>query len=137
MIAAMLDITPVPKGRPRFRVIGGKHVTAYTDAKTRKYEEALRTEFAKLAKKPIPAGNAISVQVIFHLPKGKTVKRDRPCVRPDLDNYVKAVLDAANGTLFTDDGQIVSLHAEKHYTELGRYGIEMLILEEKEIIDVY
>ncbi len=32
-------------------------------------------------------------------------------IRGDLDNYVKALLDAGNGTLFHDDSQVVMLHA--------------------------
>ena len=35
--------------------------------------------------------------------------------KPDLDNVVKAVLDALNGTVFTDDSQVVSLVAGKHW----------------------
>lgn len=35
--------------------------------------------------------------------------------KPDLDNYIKAVLDSANGILYVDDCQIVKLTAEKKY----------------------
>ncbi|KKK56213.1 hypothetical protein LCGC14_3066770, partial [marine sediment metagenome] len=36
---------------------------------------------------------------------------------PDLDNYLKLLLDALNKFAFPDDGQIVQLHADKVYGE--------------------
>jgi Holliday junction resolvase RusA-like endonuclease len=38
-------------------------------------------------------------------------------VRPDIDNYAKAILDALNGVMWADDGQIVQLTASKSYGE--------------------
>lgn len=35
----------------------------------------------------------------------------RPMQRGDLDNRIKAVLDALNGVLYKDDKQVVELHA--------------------------
>jgi Holliday junction resolvase RusA-like endonuclease len=39
----------------------------------------------------------------------------RPAHRPDLDNLVKSAIDACNGIIFIDDGQICDLHCAKHY----------------------
>src|SRR5690606_194541 len=39
----------------------------------------------------------------------------RPCVKPDIDNFVKAALDALNGVVFADDKQVVRVEAEKRY----------------------
>lgn len=38
-----------------------------------------------------------------------------PAVRPDIDNYSKAILDACNEILWKDDGQVVGLLAVKAY----------------------
>jgi Holliday junction resolvase RusA-like endonuclease len=35
--------------------------------------------------------------------------------RPDLDNLIKFVKDCANGVLWKDDSQIISLNASKAY----------------------
>lgn len=43
-----------------------------------------------------------------------------PAVRPDIDNYVKAILDALNGIMFSDDGKIVELIAYKRYSDVAR-----------------
>lgn len=45
--------------------------------------------------------------------------------RPDIDNYVKAVLDASNDILFKDDGQIAVMSVQKLYSLNPR--IEILI----------
>jgi len=40
----------------------------------------------------------------------------RPNKSPDLDNYVKLILDALNGILWEDDRYIVEMHSAKYYT---------------------
>ena len=40
----------------------------------------------------------------------------RPAKSPDLDNYVKLILDALNGLLWVDDRYIVEMHSGKFYT---------------------
>lgn len=44
--------------------------------------------------------------------------RPIPCgKRPDLDNYVKSVMDALNGISYRDDGQVYVVLAQKFYHE--------------------
>ncbi|MHA2250083.1 MAG: RusA family crossover junction endodeoxyribonuclease, partial [Candidatus Kariarchaeaceae archaeon] len=40
----------------------------------------------------------------------------RPNKSPDLDNYVKFILDALNGILWEDDRFIIEIHSSKYYT---------------------
>ena len=115
---------PVPKARPRASSIGGKP-TLYTPATTRAYEQAVKmAAWAAMAKAP-PLEGAVSARVVVTLPVPESWSRAkradalagrvRPASRPDLDNYVKAVLDGCNGAVWRDDSQIVSLSAEKRY----------------------
>lgn len=100
-----------PKGRPRFfRGI------AVTDSKTSAYEEAL-SMLARAQYRDEPLEGALDVKIKIYLQKPKRTKNEFPCVRPDLDNYIKAILDALNGIAFKDDGQIVDLSASKRYGE--------------------
>lgn len=41
--------------------------------------------------------------------------RKQHTVKPDLDNLVKAILDALNGVAWHDDAQVVELHISKQY----------------------
>lgn len=40
--------------------------------------------------------------------------------KPDIDNVVKAVLDALNGVAYRDDTQVIELHVRKSYSEKPR-----------------
>lgn len=47
--------------------------------------------------------------------------------KPDIDNMVKFYLDCANGIVFDDDRQVVSIVANKYYSEKPR--TEMIVTE--------
>ena len=66
---------------------------------------------------PSPLRGPLAVAMTFYLPRPKRSKREYPSVRPDIDNYCKAVMDALNGMIWQDDGQIVQLEASKRYGE--------------------
>jgi Holliday junction resolvase RusA-like endonuclease len=58
---------------------------------------------------------AVAIGMVFVVARPKTVKRLLPSVKPDLDKYVRAVMDALTGVAYVDDSQVVSLYAEKVY----------------------
>jgi len=58
----------------------------------------------------------VVLHLLFCLPKPRTVKRDLPHVRPDLDKLVRAVMDGLTGVAYEDDQQVCSLVADKVYT---------------------
>jgi Holliday junction resolvase RusA-like endonuclease len=113
---------PIGKGRPRFTRQG----RAYTPQKTRDYEHKLAAiasdAMQDLGLEPTDKPCRVHVLAQFEIPKSYSKKRREACVlglehprRGDLDNYVKAVLDAANGVCFEDDVQVVRLMATKRY----------------------
>jgi Holliday junction resolvase RusA-like endonuclease len=130
---------PVPKGRARVTRQG----FAYTPAKTRSYEAAVRAYYCQACPgvPPIPAGVPISLTVAARFPlPASAPKRQRyhltmgGCVRmatrPDLDNIVKAVLDALNGVAWADDGQVCRLTAGKTRTaEVPQVEVSFMALE--------
>lgn len=116
-------VVPVAKGRPRFTNRG----FAYTPKKTREAEQELR-DLAILTKCK-PFENALSIFISFYIPRPKSVKRKYPTVKPDLDNFCKAV-DAFNGILWKDDAQIIEMTAVKQYAdEEHPFGIVLTIME--------
>ncbi len=78
-----------------------------------------------------PLDGAIEAHFAFVLPRGKTVKRDRPYAKPDLDKLVRAALDAitASGAI-GDDAQVCVLHASKYYVFPGQEAKLKLHLKE-------
>ena len=127
---------PVGKGRPRASTRGG-FVRMYTDAKTLGYEAAIADE-AKLAMGQLePFDTPVQMQVSCYnqIPKSwpKKMKQEAndderfPNVKPDLDNVVKAILDALNGVVYRDDAQVINLVATKRYSTDPR--VEVYIFE--------
>ena len=88
-------IKPIPKQRPRF-----SQGRAFTPAATRNFEEMLAWRFRQVAKTPLRG--AVRAVVRFETRS-----------RADVDNLAKAVLDAGNRILYTDDSQIATLTVSK------------------------
>ena len=111
-----IKTVPIPKGRPRFY---GGH--AVTPEKTRKYEKLIRESWTH----GIVEGKSIMVDIEFRLqiPQSYSKKKKAELEwtphnkKPDLDNLVKAVLDALNGVAFEDDALISDINASKTYAE--------------------
>ena len=57
----------------------------------------------------------VLMKVVFHLPRPKTVKREWPTAKGDLDKHVRSIGDALTGVLFHDDGQVIGITAAKQY----------------------
>jgi Holliday junction resolvase RusA-like endonuclease len=92
---------PVPKARARV-VNGG----SFTPQKTRDYEAHVATIALATRSREASWG-------LFGL-YGVTIDVYRRGGRGDADNYAKAVLDACNGVLWKDDGQVRDLHVRVH-----------------------
>lgn len=132
MAGASLSITipgpPVPKGRPRVALRGGRAM-AYTPGKTRRYEDLIRLEAGRAMEGRAMLAGPLSVEVraFLAIPKSlNKAKRQaalegalRPVTRPDCDNYAKTI-DALNGIAWQDDSQVVTLLVTKHYSEHPR-----------------
>lgn len=72
---------------------------------------------AKQHAPPAPLTGAVAVAMDFHLARPKTSRRKWPTVRPDLDNLSKGLMDAMNGILWADDGQVVQQMISKRYAD--------------------
>lgn len=113
--SCVMPLTPVAKGRGRTAVINGQ-ARVFTPAKTRKAEGELR--YFLTQSEPVMFQGPICVALDFYLVRPASVskkKRPHPSARPDLDNMIKLATDAANGILWKDDAQIVTLLARKIY----------------------
>jgi len=64
-----------------------------------------------------PLDGAVGIEITFRVKRPKTVKRDFPTVAPDLDKYIRGVLDALTGIGYNDDSQVIDIKAEKVYSD--------------------
>lgn len=137
-----LDIPPKPQSRPRFG--NGR---AYEQKDMKKWKQEL--EYLLMIRKPkIIDKGAIHVAMTFYIypPQNiSKVKTKHPVSneslekiyvdkKPDIDNYVKAVLDASNGLLFKDDRQVAVLTTQKLYSLNPRIELEITKLEENKCL---
>lgn len=139
MIYFKVNEEPVAKARPRFT----KRGHAYTPKKTEDYEESIKFAFMSQTCERMPVyskGVPLEVKAIFakSVPKSYTKKKREACLngdllptgKADLDNYLKAVLDALNGLAFEDDSQIVMTTAEKIYAEVPYVAVQIRAIDE-------
>ena len=128
---------PQPKERPRATVVAGR-AKIYTPRTTEAYEKRIRTEWVK-AYGDKPEEGPLRARIYFGMPIPKSetkankalmmVRKLFPAKKPDLDNLIKAVMDAVNGVAYKDDCQIVTILARKNYSEIPY--VKVIISEEK------
>jgi crossover junction endodeoxyribonuclease RusA len=63
----------------------------------------------------IPLPGSVRLDLLFGMPKPRTVKRTFPSVAPDLDKLIRGVLDALTAIAYLDDGQVIDINAAKVY----------------------
>lgn len=101
---------PIPQGSLKFINGHAIHVRAQDLA-------LWRADIARVAKSVIweKAMESVEVHLTFTLLKPKTVKRNEPFVRPDIDKLIRAVLDGLTGVAYDDDQQVTKITAVKEY----------------------
>ena len=119
-----LKVNPVPASRPRF-VNRGRFVSTYYAGKYKDFKEV--TGPAALAealpKDWIPIDSPCSMEVLLFVAQPKTTKLKYP--KPDIDNYLKAVLDLLQPKVITDDCHIIHIKSSKEWSNNPR--IELTI----------
>ena len=112
-----INIEPVPLARPRLNTTNRGR---YLPVKSRKFQDDLRA-LVRAAFKDKPLDSPLAVTLHFYRPRKPTAQNFG-----DIDNLVKAVLDACNGVIWTDDKLITQLLAFKHK---GAGKIEMEVVK--------
>lgn len=130
------DIEPVEQARPRATRFG-KGIRLYDPKKV----SVFKRQLGMLAKQQMldrglePYDGPLEVCMEFYRPVQASLSQKerarrllgvhRPTVKPDLDNYIKSTSDALNGIIWSDDNLIVSLQAEKFYSERPHLVVEI------------
>lgn len=133
-ITISLPGEPVAKGRPRASLrrtrAGLLRVHMHTPERTSTYEGRVRAAaqeealaMRELMTLPLTGPIGVTLRITFEPPASWSRKKREAAIRgeikhvsrPDIDNVVKAWLDALNGIVYRDDSQIVRLTATKAY----------------------
>lgn len=109
-ISFEIPISPVAKERARVTRFG-----SYTPARTKEFQNQVRMHAKKYAPKEL-FKTPLSLQCDFYISKPKRPKFTHAAVRPDIDNYLKAIMDSLNGIIWVDDALIVMAATAKYYT---------------------
>ena len=125
-------LIPVAKARARVCVVKG-FARAYTPRKTADAEQHIRAAFLEAKGEKIPKGIAINLVVQIYRPRPSSLpkKKVHAVSRPDIDNYVKLVLDALNKYAWDDDGQVTILCASKKFGEPPRIEVDIEEIDAK------
>ena len=94
---------------------GRSYVYERSGDKLKRWRRAVRWEAGRAMAGGPPMPGAVALRVDFYMPRGKSVKRQVPSVKPDLDKLLRAVGDSLTGVVYCDDCRIVSIDAHKRY----------------------
>lgn len=114
MINFAVEIEPIPQPRPRFG--RGK---IFEPARVSKYKLAVKAAATAAMKGAIPFSSAVKAKIKLFRKFKATSRRFG-----DADNLAKAILDACNGIIFSDDAQITKLTVEKIQSAVPRLEAE-------------
>lgn len=129
---------PQGKGRPRYTTRAG-HAVAYTPAATKAYEAQIRQAWQEQDGRNFGAAAlALIVTAYYPIPsKARKAEKDAMLAgqvpatgKPDLDNVVKACMDALNGTAYDDDAQITHINAARAYSDQPRIEFDLIPIKE-------
>ncbi|MEX2956294.1 RusA family crossover junction endodeoxyribonuclease [Staphylococcus pasteuri] len=120
---------PIGSPRPRFRN-AGRFVQTYMPTSYTKHKAYIQEQMPKLL---TDKNLKVSLYFYFEPPKSWSKKRKLIAIgtykrtKPDVDNLIKTVLDAANKHVWQDDNQVVHIDSYKMYAEESK--IVMVIKE--------
>lgn len=111
---------PIPQGSKTATVINGRAVMFDSNKKLKAWRSQVTATALKhrLASDHDTFGPQVPVGVVllFRLAKPKSVTREFPAVKPDLDKLVRSVMDGlTDAGIWADDSQVISIHASKKY----------------------
>lgn len=111
----IVRMNPVAKGRPRFTKTG----SVYTPKKTKEATDVIAKKIEENRGEQIPKGVPVALYCKFMCKRPASMgKGDRvlKTTKPDVDNYLKLVMDACNqAQVWEDDSQVVEVLAQKWY----------------------
>jgi len=118
MLSITVPMSPVPASRPRVTRQG----ITYYENPYRTFKDDLKKWFQENYKGTIIDDfMVVNIKCFAELPKKTSLEHPKP----DVDNYAKAVLDAMNKTVISDDHKVLQLTVSKEWADRGCGRIEI------------
>ena len=126
MIKFIVEQDPIAQPRPKARRIGpGIQIYTPNSGPIGLYKAAIREAFGQAVGEgfvPLEGPLRLSVYFVMERPQSRMKEDSRHIVKPDLDNLVKAVMDALNHVAWGDDSQICELEVRKRWADTLKGG---------------
>lgn len=118
---------PIGSPRPRFRNTG-RFVQTYMPTSYTKHKDYIREQMPETL-----LDKNLKVMLLFYFKPPKSWSKRKKLLaigqykrtKPDIDNLIKTVLDAANEKVWNDDNQIVEIRSIKQYAEIPKIIMEV------------
>ena len=141
MRSVTFQVPGKPQGKARARTVMNKalgHSVSYTPENDLLYENLIKSRFLDQADGfYLETGTPVALRIVARfMPSASTSKKKQqdmlageilPLKKPDMDNIVKVVADALNGTAYHDDKQIDLVSAKKAYSAME--GLDITVEE--------
>ena len=119
-----IDGEAIPQGSKTVAQGGGKVWLRDSNPKLKAWRESVTDQVKHFMTanqfEPFEKGDAIRAVILFKLPKPKTVARELPTVKPDLDKLIRSIFDSLTAAgVWVDDSQVVQIQAGKIYCKEG------------------
>lgn len=118
-IAFTVPGTPQPKGSTRIVPVHGRPVITSDNAKVKTWQATI-AKAALVARRKAnaqPFAGAVSLTMIYRLPRPIRPRAAAHITKPDLDKLVRLSSDALTGVLYHDDAQVIAITAVKCYAD--------------------
>lgn len=117
MINFFVPGIPAPQGSKTGRVVNGRVVMWESSSKVKPWRNQVTKVAQLIMSEHELITEPVEVCLSFRLPKPKSVKREFPSVKPDLDKLVRSTLDGLSKVCYQDDALVLGLSATKVYSE--------------------
>lgn len=113
----IINKEPIACPRPRITRFGAYYPKKYQDYKDYLKYYLTSLNLNKFEDKPLYLNIVFNIQIPNSLSKKKKLELNGTYVikKPDIDNYLKSVMDAMNSIVYKDDSQIASISIIKKY----------------------
>jgi len=131
MISFFIEGEPAPQGSKTGFVKNGRVVMVESSLKVKPWRAAVAEQTARYMNWETlnPLDNPVEIGLVFYLARPKSVKREWPSVKPDLDKLIRSTFDGlTTGGLYIDDALVIAVSASKEYAT-DRVGCQVIASE--------